>query len=223
MTDAAIVTGASSGLGLEIARLLAARGLEVVGVSRRESPFTVVRGDAARAETARAAIEAARSRGALRLLVNCAGVGIYGPAGSYDEEAVRRIIDANLVATIVFCDAVFPLMREQGGGKPLRCETRALRMGTQPSQSRRRDRLRLPAAPHSPALRRGRAHRRRDPRLLTDIRGRSRSPEALAADRPEADCWAGWKAAPRPGSSAARTSPRGRGRRLRQSSAAPTP
>lgn len=116
MTDVAIVTGSSSGLGLEIARLLAGRGWAVVGVSRRESPFTVVRGDAAHAETARAAIEAARERGALRLLVNCAGVGIYGPAGSYDEESIRRVIDANLVTTIVFSDAVFPLLREGGGG-----------------------------------------------------------------------------------------------------------
>jgi len=116
MTDTAIVTGASSGLGLEIARQLTARGMEVIGVARRESPFTTVRGDAACVETAQLAIGAAKVRGALRLLVNCAGVGIYGPAGSYDEQAIRRVIEANLVTTIVFCNAVFPVMRAEGKG-----------------------------------------------------------------------------------------------------------
>jgi short-subunit dehydrogenase len=110
MMDVAIVTGASSGLGLEIARLLETRGLAVVGVSRRTL------GDASRAETAQAALAAAREKGELRLLVNCAGLGVFGPAGSYDEAAIRTVIDANLVSTIVFCDAVFPLMREGGGG-----------------------------------------------------------------------------------------------------------
>jgi short-subunit dehydrogenase len=110
MAEVAIVTGASSGLGLEIARLLQARGIAVVDVSRRTL------GDASRLETAHAAIKAAREQGELRLLVNCAGLGIYGPAGSYDADAIRNVIDANLVATIVFCNAVFPLLREAGGG-----------------------------------------------------------------------------------------------------------
>jgi short-subunit dehydrogenase len=110
MTDVAIVTGASSGLGLEIARLLEARGFAVIDVSRRTL------GDASRVDTAQAAIAAARERGELRLLVNCAGVGIYGPIGSYDAEAIRQLIDANLIATIVFCNAVFPLLREAGTG-----------------------------------------------------------------------------------------------------------
>lgn len=110
MAEVAIVTGASSGLGLEIARLLQARGVAVVDVSRRTF------GDASRIETAQAAIKAAREQGELRLLVNCAGLGIYGPAGSYDADAIRNVIDANLVATIVFCNAVFPLLREAGAG-----------------------------------------------------------------------------------------------------------
>ncbi|MBV9495759.1 MAG: SDR family NAD(P)-dependent oxidoreductase [Acidobacteria bacterium] len=116
MSEAAILTGASSGLGLEIARLLRNRGLAVVGVSRRPSEFTTIEGDAAHVATAKAAIDAAYERGPLRLLVNCAGLGIYGPAGSYDETKIRQLLDANLVATIVFCDAVYPRMRDAGAG-----------------------------------------------------------------------------------------------------------
>jgi short-subunit dehydrogenase len=107
-----IITGASSGLGLEIARLL--QGRDVVGVSRREladPPFVHVRGDAAKRATALRAIEAAEALGPITLLVNCAGAGVFGPAGSYGDDVVARLLDANLVATIAFCDAVFPRMR----------------------------------------------------------------------------------------------------------------
>jgi uncharacterized protein len=101
----AIVTGASSGLGQAIAELLAQR-MPVVGVSRRDF------GDAADPATARRAIEAAEKLGAIEVLVNCAGAGVFGPVGSYDESAIDRVLDANLKSTIVFCNAVMPRMTE---------------------------------------------------------------------------------------------------------------
>lgn len=111
MTDVAIVTGASSGLGAEIAALL--RGsFDVVGVSRRGPE---IHGDASKGETATAALAEAQRRGQLRLLVNCAGIGIYKPAGSYTADDVRQTLDANLVAMITFCEAVIPLFVREGG------------------------------------------------------------------------------------------------------------
>lgn len=109
----AIVTGASSGLGLSIAQLLRERGALVVGVARRSDAD--VSGDAAKRETALRAVEAAERLGAIDLLVNCTGVGIYGPAGTYDEKTIATIIDANLIATINFCDLLFPRFKEHGG------------------------------------------------------------------------------------------------------------
>jgi len=108
----AIVTGASSGLGLAIAELLAQR-MPVVGVSRR-GPSHIL-GDAADPDTARRTIAAAESLGAIDLLVNCAGAGVFGPAGSYVETDIDRVLDANLKSTIVFCDALFPRFKEHGG------------------------------------------------------------------------------------------------------------
>ena len=102
----AIVTGGTSGLGLEIASLLRARGTRVIAVSRRDG------GDASKRETALRAIEEA---GDVDLLVNCAGVGIYGAVGSYDDEAIARTIDANLVATIMFCELLAPRFMRDGG------------------------------------------------------------------------------------------------------------
>jgi uncharacterized protein len=109
----AIVTGASSGLGFSIAQFLRQRGTPVVGVSRRASAD--VPGDAAKRETALRAIEVAERLGTIDLLVNCAGIGIFGPAGSYDEKTIAAIIDSNLVATINFCELLFPRFQEHGG------------------------------------------------------------------------------------------------------------
>src|SRR3954470_10030356 len=109
----AIVTGASSGLGFAIARLLRENATPVVGVSRR--PGADVSGDAAKRDTALRAIEVAEKLGTIDLLVNCAGVGIYGPAGSYGEDDIAAIIDANLIATINFCELLVPRFREHGG------------------------------------------------------------------------------------------------------------
>ena len=118
MTDVAIVTGASSGLGREIALLLADGDRQVVGVARRpfhEPPIASVAGDASRRETAARAVDVAKQLGRITVLVNCAGAGVFGPAGSYDDAAIARVIDSNLIATIMFCEALFPRFRTDGG------------------------------------------------------------------------------------------------------------
>jgi short-subunit dehydrogenase len=118
VTEVAIVTGASSGLGREIALLLAEDDTQVVGVSRRpfhEPPIVSVAGDASRRQTATHAVDAAQQLGKITLLVNCAGVGVFGPVGSYDDAAIARVLESNLVATIVFCEVLFPRFRSDGG------------------------------------------------------------------------------------------------------------
>jgi len=109
----AIVTGASSGLGLSIAERLRSRGMQVVGVSRCAAAD--VSGDASKRDTALRAIEAAERLGNIDLLINCAGVGIFGSVGSYDDDAIDAIIDSNLIATINFCELLFPRFKEHGG------------------------------------------------------------------------------------------------------------
>lgn len=109
----AIIPGGTSGLGAAIAARLRDRGWKTVTVSRRAAAD--VAGDASREDTARRAIAAAEALGPLSLLVNCAGSGLFGPAGSFDEEAIRKTIDANLTATIVFCEALFMRFKEHGG------------------------------------------------------------------------------------------------------------
>ena len=109
----AILTGGTSGLGAAVAEKLRARGMDVVTVSRRDGAD--VQGDASHEDTVARAVAHAESLGDITLLVNCAGVGIFGAAGSYDEADVRRIIDANLVSMILFCDELFPRFTRDGG------------------------------------------------------------------------------------------------------------
>ncbi len=109
----AIVTGGTSGLGAAIAGKLRGRGMQVVTVSRREEAD--VTGDASHEDTVARTVAHAESLGDITVLVNCAGVGIFGAAGSYDETDVRRIIDANLIAMILFCDELFPRFTRDGG------------------------------------------------------------------------------------------------------------
>ena len=71
MTDVALITGASSGLGLEIARLLRDREWQVVGVSRRgfhEDGIVSISGDASKRSTVSKAVDAAQQLGAINLI-----------------------------------------------------------------------------------------------------------------------------------------------------------
>lgn len=111
--NVAIVTGGTSGLGAAVAALLRERGVEVVTVSRREEAD--VSGDASREDTVATAVAQAESLGDITILVNCAGTGVFGAAGSYDEHDVRTVIDANLVSMILFCDELFPRFTRDGG------------------------------------------------------------------------------------------------------------
>jgi len=108
MTNVAVIVGEASGLGAALAERLA-NAYAIVGVSRRTF------GDASKREVMQRALDHAQSLGTPTLLVNSAGVGIYGPAGSYDEASVASLLEANLIATIQACEVFLPLFARNGG------------------------------------------------------------------------------------------------------------
>jgi NAD(P)-dependent dehydrogenase (short-subunit alcohol dehydrogenase family) len=107
----AIVTGASSGLGVAFAHGLAAVGADVVVAARRRERLEAVRGDveapfarclAVRADVAspedctRVVQEAKEAFGHVDVLVNNAGIGTAVPATRESPEQFRQVIEINL-------------------------------------------------------------------------------------------------------------------------------
>ena len=109
----AIVTGATSGIGREMARQLAAATVNVVVGGRRTELLdqlvetiqteggraVAVAGDVTNSDTRRQLIESAeRQFGGLDILVNNAGIGAMGPFAEATPERLRKIMEVNFFA-----------------------------------------------------------------------------------------------------------------------------
>lgn len=125
----AIVTGASSGIGLAIAKALAARGYTIVANARTITPehpsvaeigateISVVPGDVGEPATAAAVFEAAISRfGGVDLLVNNAGVFIPKSFTDYTYDDFRTLMTTNLVGFFGLSQLVVRHLVEKGSG-----------------------------------------------------------------------------------------------------------
>lgn len=125
----ALVTGASSGIGLELARLLAARGFRLVLVARRGDRLRALAAELP-TETAievhdledpaapAALIAAVERRGiAVHTLVNNAGFGLRGGFATLPADQQAGMLELNVVALTKLCRAFMPGMiaRRSGG------------------------------------------------------------------------------------------------------------
>jgi NAD(P)-dependent dehydrogenase (short-subunit alcohol dehydrogenase family) len=122
-----IVTGASSGLGSQFARGLAAAGARLVLVARRSERLAELRedlgdvlaiaADVTAADTpARVVAETTERFGRIDGLVNNAGISNITPALRETTDAFRSVIETNLTAPFALSRAVALSMRESGGG-----------------------------------------------------------------------------------------------------------
>jgi NAD(P)-dependent dehydrogenase (short-subunit alcohol dehydrogenase family) len=122
----AIVTGASSGIGLGIAQALLEAGYRVVGTSRSitkskelkaSSDLVLVDGDAGKKETAVKVAEAAvKHFGRIDLLVNNAGIFIPKPFLDFTEEDFNLILSTNVASFFYMTQLVVPQMKKQKSG-----------------------------------------------------------------------------------------------------------
>lgn len=116
-----LITGCSSGFGLEIARHFLARGWQIVATMRtpREdvlppsANLRVLPLDVTNADSIRAAIDAA---GPIDVLVNNAGFGAAAPAELMPLDTVRALFETNTLGTIALTQAVLPQFRARGAG-----------------------------------------------------------------------------------------------------------
>jgi len=117
----AVITGASSGIGLATAKYLANRGFKVYGLSRNEVKnvnFESVVCDITNYDLVQEKFEYIfEKEGKIDVLVNNAGMGIAGAIEHTSAEDIKHIFDLNLLALINSCKCIVPFMRKQGGGK----------------------------------------------------------------------------------------------------------
>ncbi len=123
-TNTALITGASRGLGLALARSLAAAGWNLVLTARgaaelervaAELGATALPGDVTDPEHVR---RLARAAPELNLLVNNAsdlGVTPLPPLAGYPLEAFRVLLETNVTAPLALVQATLPALRAAGG------------------------------------------------------------------------------------------------------------
>jgi 2-hydroxycyclohexanecarboxyl-CoA dehydrogenase len=142
----AIVTGGASGIGLSIARELAASGATValfdidraaLDTAERDIaetggtalPFAVDARDLG--ATTAGVREVASRTGALDIVVTCAGTtASQGLFLQNDPQTWRQVVDVNLFGTINACYAAIPLLVERGGGRIVTISSDAARIGS---------------------------------------------------------------------------------------------
>ncbi|WP_064710449.1 SDR family oxidoreductase [Rhizobium bangladeshense] len=123
------ITGASSGLGLEMTQQLLTQGHNVVAAIRRAAALTklaqeyrerldIVQLDLVEPERIATAVRDAFHRHErIEVIVSNAGYGLFGAAEELTTEEIDRQIATNLAGSIHLIRAALPLLRKQGGGR----------------------------------------------------------------------------------------------------------
>lgn len=129
MSKTWFITGASSGLGLEMTTQLLVRGDTVIGTARREGPLTQLKEqygellttvtlDLTDLASIRSAITQAFDRfQRIDIVVSNAGYGLFGAAEELTDAQIDKQIATNLVGSIQLIRAAVPRLRHQGGGR----------------------------------------------------------------------------------------------------------
>jgi hypothetical protein len=130
-----LITGASTGIGSDLARLFAADGYRVVLVARSKEALEalaseliskhgidapVLATDLSVPNAARTLADELTARGiAVDELVNNAGVGVHGPFASADEDATMAMLQVNMIALAQLTRLLLPPMLARGRGRIL--------------------------------------------------------------------------------------------------------
>lgn len=139
------ITGAGSGIGREIAKVLAAKSMQVIvtDINKEAAEETVtsikeaggegiaVRCDVTSLESVQEAVEESLTHyNTIHRLVNNAGWDKVGPFLDNDPAVWQRLIDINLMGQIHTSKEILPLMIENGEGKVVNIASDAGRVGS---------------------------------------------------------------------------------------------
>jgi len=125
----ALITGGGTGIGAAVAERFVSEGAKVCLSARRQKMLDKVAqslpsgsvvtcsGDVSKQEDAERMVETAvKFGGKLDVLVNNAGMNIYGPVADLEPEAWNQVIGVNLTGPYLLMKASIPHMIEAGGG-----------------------------------------------------------------------------------------------------------
>ena len=115
-----LVTGDSSGFGLEIVKEFLRHGDQVYGISRR--PFSYpglvhLQADLTKAESLQEAVNGILEKeGRIDILINDAGYGIFSSVEETPIDEAKKLFDVNVLGALRMCQSVLPSMRRNHGG-----------------------------------------------------------------------------------------------------------
>lgn len=116
-----LITGCSSGYGLETARYFLAQGWKVIATMRtpqeglfpESSNLRILPLDVTQADSIKRALDAA---GPIDVLVNNAGIGLFGAFEATPISTVRDIFETNTFGVMAMCQAIIPQFRQRRAG-----------------------------------------------------------------------------------------------------------
>ena len=121
-----LLTGASSGIGFDAAKMLAQQGHKVYAAARRvelmeplkANGVQVIRMDVTDEASMQQGVEAViKAEGRIDVLVNNAGYGFFGAIETVPIEEARRQLEVNVFGLARLTQLVLPYMRQQGSGR----------------------------------------------------------------------------------------------------------
>lgn len=128
MNRVVIITGGTDGLGKELAQILKTEDTVVV-VSNDEQSLNMAKESmqvdgylcdvTKQTEIAAVVAEVTAKYGKIDVLVNNAGIGVYGPLETTDPKRINEVIEVNTIGSIQFAREVILPMKNQKSGKIL--------------------------------------------------------------------------------------------------------
>lgn len=120
----ALITGASSGIGLATTKRLLGMNYQVIGISRQKQMaplchpcFRAIQLDLNRLDDCDRCLNALLKQYSFDCFIHCAGYGHFGSIEQFSVAQIDRAIRVNLTSALVLCRQLVPMFRRQKRGR----------------------------------------------------------------------------------------------------------